>query len=58
VDDETASDLAVSTGADGRRGRPEAAYCCGASPTIGNVRIGGYAYDLQTGKIATVVEPS
>lgn len=27
-------------------------------PTIGNVRIGGYTYDLQTGKITTVVEPS
>jgi carbonic anhydrase len=27
-------------------------------PTIGNVKIGGYAYDLKTGEITTVVEPS
>ena len=27
-------------------------------PTIGNVKIGGYAYDLKTGKIMTVVEPA
>jgi carbonic anhydrase len=27
-------------------------------PTIGNVKIGGYAYDLKTGKITTVVEPA
>jgi carbonic anhydrase len=26
-------------------------------PTIGNVKIGGYAYDVKTGKITTVVEP-
>ena len=26
-------------------------------PTIGNVKIGGYVYDLKTGKITTVVEP-
>jgi carbonic anhydrase len=27
-------------------------------PTIANVRIGGYSYDLETGKLTTVVEPS
>jgi carbonic anhydrase len=26
-------------------------------PTIGNVKIGGYAYDVKTGEITTVVEP-
>jgi carbonic anhydrase len=26
-------------------------------PTVDNVRIGGYVYDLKTGKITTVVEP-
>ena len=26
-------------------------------PTIDNVEIGGYVYDLKTGKITTVVEP-
>lgn len=26
-------------------------------PTISNVRIGGYTYDIDTGKITTVVEP-
>jgi carbonic anhydrase len=27
-------------------------------PTIKNVKVGGYAYDLDTGRIATVVKPS
>jgi carbonic anhydrase len=26
-------------------------------PTIGNVRIGGYVYDVKTGEISTLVEP-
>jgi len=26
-------------------------------PTIGKVKIGGYSYDLETGKLTTVVEP-
>lgn len=27
-------------------------------PTLDNVKLGGYVYDLQTGRITTVVEPS
>ncbi|MFB6780989.1 carbonic anhydrase [Streptomyces sp. NPDC056352] len=27
------------------------------APAIGNIKIGGYAYDLGTGKITTVVQP-
>jgi carbonic anhydrase len=27
-------------------------------PGIGNIKIGGYAYDLRTGKVTVVVEPS
>lgn len=27
-------------------------------PTIANVRVGGYSYDLETGRLTTVVEPS
>jgi len=27
-------------------------------PTLAKVRIGGYSYDLETGKLTTVVEPS
>ena len=58
-DDKTASDIAVVDPAqtvsdDVRtlRSAPE------LQPTIKNVMIGGYAYDVGTGKITTVVEPS
>jgi carbonic anhydrase len=27
------------------------------SPSIGNIKIGGYAYDLKTGQVTTVVVP-
>jgi carbonic anhydrase len=27
-------------------------------PTLDNVKIGGYVYDLETGRITTVVEPN
>ncbi|MGN5376977.1 hypothetical protein ACQ4WX_03010 [Streptomyces lasalocidi] len=27
------------------------------TPAIGNIKIGGYAYDLGTGKVTTVVQP-
>jgi carbonic anhydrase len=57
-DDETASGLAVldpaeTVAEDVQRLRtaPE------LQPTIKNVKIGGYAYDIRTGKITTVVEP-
>lgn len=58
-DDKTASDMAVLEPAktvfeDAQKlhTAPE------LQPTIGNVNIGGYTYDLDTGKITTVVEPS
>ena len=57
-DEETALDMAVldpaKTAAEDvqkLRSAPE------LQPTIDNVRIGGYVYDLKTGKITTVVEP-
>ena len=57
-DDKTALDMAVldpakTVAEDVRRLRsaPE------LQPTIKNVRVGGYAYDLDTGRMATVVEP-
>jgi carbonic anhydrase len=58
-DDETASAMAVLEPAktvteDVQKLRTAAEL----QPTIGNVRIGGYTYDLDTGKITTVVEPS
>jgi len=58
-DDKTAASMAVlepakTVAEDTRKLRtaPE------LQPTIGNVRIGGYTYDLHTGKITTAVEPS
>jgi carbonic anhydrase len=58
-DDETALDMAVLDPAktvdedvQKLHSAPE------LQPTIGNVKIGGYAYDLKTGKIMTVVEPA
>jgi carbonic anhydrase len=58
-DDKTASEMAVLEPAktvvdDVRKLRtaPE------LQPTIANVKTGGYTYDLKTGKITTVVEPS
>ena len=58
-DDETASAMAVTEPAktvaedvQKLRTAPE------LQPTIKNVRIGGYTYDVRTGKITTVVEPS
>jgi carbonic anhydrase len=57
-DDQTAAAMAVldparTVAADVRklRAAPE------LQPAIGRVRIGGYTYDLGTGKISTVVEP-
>jgi carbonic anhydrase len=58
-DDRTASSLAVLEPAktvvediQKLRTAPE------LQPTISNVRIGGYSYDLGTGKVTTVVEPA
>jgi carbonic anhydrase len=58
-DDKTALDMAVLEPAktvvkdiQRLRSAPE------LQPTLENVRIGGYTYDLETGKITTVVEPS
>ncbi len=58
-DDKTALDMAVleptkTVALDVQKLRTAPAL----QPTIENVRIGGYTYDLQTGKITTVVEPS
>jgi carbonic anhydrase len=57
-DEETALDMAVVDPAktvaedvQKLRSAPE------LQPTIGNVKIGGYVYDLKTGKITTVAEP-
>jgi carbonic anhydrase len=58
-DDETALEMAVidpakSVEEDVRklRAAPE------LQPTINNVKVGGYAYDLKTGKVTTVIEPA
>jgi carbonic anhydrase len=58
-DDKTALDMAVvhpaqtvATDVQKLRSAPE------LQPTIGNVKIGGYVYDLKTGEITTVVEPA
>jgi carbonic anhydrase len=58
-DDETASAMAVTEPAGTvaedvwrLRAAPE------LQPAIKNIRIGGYAYDVRTGRITTVVEPS
>jgi carbonic anhydrase len=58
-DDKTALDMAVLDPAktvaqdvQKLRSAPE------LQPTIGSVKIGGYVYDLKTGKITTVAEPS
>jgi carbonic anhydrase len=58
-DDKTALDMAVLEPAktvveDIRKLRTAPAL----QPTIGNVKIGGYTYDLQSGKITTIVEPA
>ena len=58
-DDTTASDMAVvdpakTVAEDVQKLRSAPAL----QPTIGNVKIGGYVYDLKTGKITTVVEPA
>jgi carbonic anhydrase len=58
MDDKTALDMAVLDPAktvaedvQKLRSAPE------VQPTVANVKIGGYVYDLKTGKITTVVEP-
>ena len=58
-DDKTASDMAVlepakTVAEDAQKLRTAP----GLQPTIKNVRIGGYVYDIRTGKITTVVKPS
>lgn len=58
-DDKTALDMAVlepdkTVVEDVQKLRTAAALL----PTIGNVGVGGYTYDLQTGKITTVVAPT
>jgi carbonic anhydrase len=58
-DDRTASALAVlepakTVAEDVQRLRTAAEL----QPTIKNVKIGGYAYDLGTGRITTVIEPA
>ena len=57
-DDKTALDMAVvdpakTVAEDVQKLRSAPAL----QPTIGNVKIGGYVYDLKTGTITTVVEP-
>jgi carbonic anhydrase len=58
-DEETALELAVLVPAETvrldvekLRSAPE------LQPTLDNVRIGGYVYDLHTGRVTTVVEPN
>jgi carbonic anhydrase len=57
-DDETALDVAVVHPAQTVAGDVQKLRSAPElQPTIGNVKIGGYVYDLETGVITTVVEP-
>lgn len=58
-DEETALELAVLVPAD--TVRLDVEKLCSApelQPTLDNVRIGGYVYDLDAGRVTTVVEPN